>query len=63
MGYILIFPSDWGLFVVAFNLSQSVGIGSTIVLSFKFVFSDIQTFINAYMHVMPAVTTFTIRYV
>jgi len=60
--YIVFLPSNWGLFISAFNLSQSVGIGSTLLLNFKFVFSDIQTYINAYMHVMPAVTTFVIRY-
>ena len=56
MVYILVFPDDYKLFFGVFTLSMSVGIGSTIILKFKMVFGDLQTFINAYMHVAPAVT-------
>ncbi|GMH66619.1 hypothetical protein TrST_g10700 [Triparma strigata] len=63
MVYILVYPDDYKLFFGVFTLSMSVGIGSTIILSFKMVFGDLQTFINAYMHVAPAITSFAIRFV
>jgi hypothetical protein len=60
--YILILPDNYLLFMGLFSLTFSVAIGSSVILSFKFVFSDIQTYINMYMHVAPSVTVLTIRF-
>lgn len=60
--YIFVLPDQSMLFMSSYALSMSVGIGSTLLLNFKLVFSDAQTFINAYMHVTPATTAFAIRY-
>ena len=46
MVYIIALPNQYQLFFVAFALSHSVAIGSTIALNFKLVFSDIQIFIK-----------------
>ncbi|GMI41548.1 hypothetical protein TrCOL_g6504 [Triparma columacea] len=62
LAYILVVPDMPEVFMGAFALSMSVGIGSTLILNFKMVFSDIQQFINMYMHVSPAVTCFAIRW-
>jgi hypothetical protein len=63
MTYILILPDNTELFMGAFVLAQAIGLGSTVVLSHRLIFHDIQTYINAYMHVMPALVTFVIRFV
>jgi len=61
LAYILALPTYPEVFMSAFTLSMSVGIGSTLVLNFKLVFSDVQQFINMYMHVAPAMACFAIR--
>jgi len=60
--YIVCFPQNERLFCIVFALCNGVVVGGGLVFKPSMVFHDVQVFISWYMHIIPAVVTYCLRW-